>query len=648
MQEIDDMYNSVLDLAESPSLNYPQPAISRVSPSLTDRSVYSGELLPRFKMVTPLDRPPAVTAVSRWPGDSTDGQPGLTKLMPVMQAMCTAGVFDFTHTTSHAPGSPCHAPSDCADMPRHTMSHLADTSRHMSPVYETLLNSRCRPDGLPEGLPVGPPVGPSVGPPVGPSVGPPMGPSVKPPMTPCAGQSVPWFSEGVRSVSDNQTQDVDVCLPPVDAAPVGVSLHHQTSVKRDKTAALQESVYLDPCVVPAPSVNDSSLFDIAVSSDMSHTALSYVNSVSSESLGLDLSFDDDTDSATRSDIGDGVASVSSATMRLEGCSAYWDPYDTSYVTRHSTRGGCSAYWDPYKMSQMTSHKTHNNGACVMNDVSASKMTAPGDGVTHPTVTSSLSTSVISTQAVTCRSVLQAPPVTHSSVLQAPPVTCRSVLQAPPVTCSSVLQAPPVTCSSVLQAPPGTRSSVLQAPAGTQIHDINKLVMTRDVQNAAETCDIEALPPADYATDSDIDTVSMSTTASEAGWRKIVVPTINGLRSDMSSTRADSVGASETPPGTHAVLRSIIANKSLPPNPGPAAWVTDRTACCPRYLGDKYANGRGDTLDELETAFELVERTSPGITDLLVQELVTRMAGQTMSERDVESAIDNMKGTNGMY
>ena len=39
----------------------------------------------------------------------------------------------------------------------------------------------------------------------------------------------------------------------------------------------------------------------------------------------------------------------------------------------------------------------------------------------------------------------------------------------------------------------------------------------------------------------------------------------------------------------------------------------------------------------------MERTSPGITDLLVQELVTRMAGQTMSERDVESAIDNMKG-----
>ena len=49
------------------------------------------------------------------------------------------------------------------------------------------------------------------------------------------------------------------------------------------------------------------------------------------------------------------------------------------------------------------------------------------------------------------------------------------------------------------------------------------------------------------------------------------------------------------------------------------------------------------MDELETAFELVERTSPGITDLLVQELVTRMAGQTMSERDVESAIDKMKG-----
>ena len=63
------------------------------------------------------------------------------------------------------------------------------------------------------------------------------------------------------------------------------------------------------------------------------------------------------------------------------------------------------------------------------------------------------------------------------------------------------------------------------------------------------------------------------------------------------------------------------------------------------LGDKYANTHGshDTVEELQNAFDLVERSSPGITDLLLEELVTRMAGQTLSERDIESAIDNMKG-----
>ncbi|ELU01027.1 hypothetical protein CAPTEDRAFT_219261 [Capitella teleta] len=57
--------------------------------------------------------------------------------------------------------------------------------------------------------------------------------------------------------------------------------------------------------------------------------------------------------------------------------------------------------------------------------------------------------------------------------------------------------------------------------------------------------------------------------------------------------------------------------------------------------------RSEAIDELRNAFDLVERSSPGITDDLVSELIGRLAGQTLNETEVQMAISKCKGSSGV-
>ena len=53
--------------------------------------------------------------------------------------------------------------------------------------------------------------------------------------------------------------------------------------------------------------------------------------------------------------------------------------------------------------------------------------------------------------------------------------------------------------------------------------------------------------------------------------------------------------------------------------------------------------RGDAIDELRNAFELVEKSCPGISDDLVTEVVMRLAGQSLSENECRTATNKLKG-----
>jgi len=44
------------------------------------------------------------------------------------------------------------------------------------------------------------------------------------------------------------------------------------------------------------------------------------------------------------------------------------------------------------------------------------------------------------------------------------------------------------------------------------------------------------------------------------------------------------------------------------------------------------------IDELRNAFDLVDRTAPGVVDALITEIIQSFAGQTMSESEVDAAV----------
>ena len=56
-----------------------------------------------------------------------------------------------------------------------------------------------------------------------------------------------------------------------------------------------------------------------------------------------------------------------------------------------------------------------------------------------------------------------------------------------------------------------------------------------------------------------------------------------------------------------------------------------------------AHGQSESIEELRNAFDLVEKSSPGLADDLVTELATRLAQYTISDRELDEAVDKVKG-----
>ena len=831
MQEIDDLYNSILSMPEVQPENYPRApgnTPSRLSSEFPhENSVYSGELLPRFKMVTPPDQPLGVTPVTPWTGHSGGEQPSkLTQMMPVMEAMRTAGIFDLTGV----------------DTPHGTSDDDTDTCG-MSPLYQTLLNTGHRPVGpqvsprplssrlqlihnyaAPPGCQTGysetgysgtgysgtgysgagyvpseqahathdgeTPTRPGLArqynylysprvdirstgqgaqlpqrddvrrPATGQGAHLPQHDDIRRPATgqgalsphrdevrrpvrwqgvlsphhdvrqPATGQGalvpqcddVRWPVTGqgallpqcddVRRPATgqgallpqrddvrhpvtgqgawlSQRDDVrrpfteqnallpqrdatfDICMLPEEGgvsvglggdlpnlACVGVPRASalQITVKPDSTAVLQESLYLNPCVVPSPSVNESSLFDAV--SDVSHTSSSYLNSISSESLGLDLSFDDDTDSVTRSHIGDIASLVSPATMRQAGCSAYWDPYDTSRLRDYeqlNTFNGClgddpsanrivalehstpvspvsdnkqtssnqmSSKQMPFNQksyNQMSSNQTSSN-IMSYNQTSPNQMpfnqklykqmpynqTSFNQKSYNQTPFNQKSSNLTSYNQTTFNQTSSNLTSYNQTSYKQMPYNQTSYKQtSSKQTPSSEMSSKRggvvcVTSDVVAQTRPAAVSgcSVERSPmtASTRVSLLGSLgdrsteagVSTSNDKvtgRSRQTLDVCPMPPVDYATDSDTDVSSVSTT-SQNGWRKIISPPVGGSTFNDAPT---AIGASPfaTPPGTYAVVRSIIANfnsnKPLSHNSDQATWITDNTACCRNYV-----------------------------------------------------------------
>ena len=64
-------------------------------------------------------------------------------------------------------------------------------------------------------------------------------------------------------------------------------------------------------------------------------------------------------------------------------------------------------------------------------------------------------------------------------------------------------------------------------------------------------------------------------------------------------------------------------------------------CCDLQLGDRYSSqhGSSDAIHELRNAFDLAERSSPGVTDELVSEIVTRLSAGRVDDRTLHTALD---------
>ena len=65
-----------------------------------------------------------------------------------------------------------------------------------------------------------------------------------------------------------------------------------------------------------------------------------------------------------------------------------------------------------------------------------------------------------------------------------------------------------------------------------------------------------------------------------------------------------------------------------------------------YKDDYRRNGRPvqrtDTIDELRNAFDLAERSCPGIADDVVTGIISRLGGHTMNDADIRRAVDKVK------
>lgn len=65
-----------------------------------------------------------------------------------------------------------------------------------------------------------------------------------------------------------------------------------------------------------------------------------------------------------------------------------------------------------------------------------------------------------------------------------------------------------------------------------------------------------------------------------------------------------------------------------------------------YKEDYRRNGRPmqrtEAIDELRNAFDLAERSCPGIADEVVTGIISKLGGSSMNEADIKRAVDRVK------
>ena len=65
-----------------------------------------------------------------------------------------------------------------------------------------------------------------------------------------------------------------------------------------------------------------------------------------------------------------------------------------------------------------------------------------------------------------------------------------------------------------------------------------------------------------------------------------------------------------------------------------------------YKEDYRRNGRPmqrtEAIDELRNAFDLAERSCPGIADEVVTGIISKLGGSSMSDVDIKRAVDKVK------
>ena len=52
--------------------------------------------------------------------------------------------------------------------------------------------------------------------------------------------------------------------------------------------------------------------------------------------------------------------------------------------------------------------------------------------------------------------------------------------------------------------------------------------------------------------------------------------------------------------------------------------------------------RTEAIDELRNAFDLAERSCPGIADEVVTGIISKLGGSSMSDVDIKRAVDKVK------
>lgn len=60
----------------------------------------------------------------------------------------------------------------------------------------------------------------------------------------------------------------------------------------------------------------------------------------------------------------------------------------------------------------------------------------------------------------------------------------------------------------------------------------------------------------------------------------------------------------------------------------------------RYRGNSINGNGSNSLDELQHAFELAERSSPGVTELLIRDMLSKMM-PNLTEARIKSVVDRI-------